>query len=55
MNIKVAIIKVKRHRAVRVTDPATGAIKFTVYPFGKAYRGKLLLQSADVNHDGART
>ena len=42
----------KRRRVVRVTDPTTGAVKFTVFPFGKGYRGKLVLATADVNGDG---
>jgi hypothetical protein len=50
--IAVAIVKFKGHKRVRVTDPATGALKFYVYPFGKAYRGSFQLQTGDVNGDG---
>ena len=51
MGILASIVKVKRRRVVRVTDPTTGAVKFTVSPFGKGYRGKLVLTTADVNGD----
>ena len=33
-------------------DPATGALKFIVFPFGKAYRGRFVISTADVNGDG---
>ena len=52
VHIKATVIKVKGHREVRVTDPATGAVKFTVFPFGKAYRGHFVITTADVNGDG---
>ena len=52
MNIRASIIKVKGHREVRVTDPATRAVKFTVFPFGKSYRGHFVITTADVNGDG---
>ncbi len=52
VQIQFAIVKVKHHRGVKVTNPATGAVKFVVYPFGKGYHGKLLLSTADVNGDG---
>jgi hypothetical protein len=52
VRIVPTFIKIKGHRAIRVTDAATGAVKFTVFPFGKAYRGQLLVSTADVNGDG---
>ncbi len=45
-------VKVKKRKEIRVTDPSTGAIKFSVYPFGKAFRGNFQMQTADVNGDG---
>jgi hypothetical protein len=50
--IEATVIKVKGHKEVRGIDPATGAVKFTVFPFGKAYRGQFVITTADVNGDG---
>jgi hypothetical protein len=50
--IKVTIVRFKGRKQVRVTDPATGAVKFVVYPFGKAYRGNFQVQTGDVDGDG---
>jgi hypothetical protein len=47
-------VRIKGHSAVRVTDPATGAVKFTIVPFGKGYRGRILVSMADVNGDGVQ-
>jgi hypothetical protein len=52
VHIKATVIKVKGHKEVRVTDAATGAVKFTVFPFGKAYHGTYLITTADVDGDG---
>ena len=52
VNIQATVVKIKGHKEVRVTDPATGALKFIVFPFGKAYRGNLQFSIRDVNGDG---
>jgi hypothetical protein len=49
VTILAAVVTVKHHRTVRVTDPATGAVKFTVYPFGKHYRGRFTIATAVVD------
>jgi hypothetical protein len=48
VRILAAVVKVKRGRAVRVRDVATGAVKFTIFPFGKQYRGPLLISTVTV-------
>src|SRR5262249_50436359 len=50
--IAAAIVKVKGHKQVRVTDAVTGAFKFSVYPFGKSFRGAFQIQLADLDGDG---
>jgi hypothetical protein len=51
--ITVQIIKQKRRRRLlEVFDAATGALRFTVYPFGKGFSGNYNVTMQDVNHDG---
>jgi hypothetical protein len=50
--IAAAIVRFKGHKQVRVTDAVTGAFKFSVYPFGKSFRGAFQIQLADVDGDG---
>ncbi len=50
--IQATIVKIKGHRAIRVTNPGTSTVRFTVYPFGKGYRGQFVISTADVNGDG---
>jgi hypothetical protein len=52
VHIEATVIKLKGHKAIRVTDPATGAVKFTVFPFGKAYHGTFVITTADLDSDG---
>lgn len=47
--IGATIIQVKHHRAIRVTDPATGLVKFSVYPFGSRYRGRFAISTVTVD------
>jgi hypothetical protein len=47
--ILAAVIKVKHRRAIRVTDPATGGVKFTVFPFSKGYHGRFTIATVTVD------
>jgi hypothetical protein len=47
--IQATIIQVKHRRAIRVINPATGAVKFTLFPFGQRYRGKFAFSTITVN------
>jgi hypothetical protein len=49
IRILAGVVKIKGHRAIRVTDPATGAIKFTIFPFGRGYRGKFAFSTITVD------
>lgn len=51
--IIVKVVKLKGgRRQIVVSDSDSGATKFSVFPFGKGYRGNFQVQSRDVNGDG---
>jgi hypothetical protein len=49
VRILATVVRVRGHRAIRVTDAVTGAVRFAVFPFGKRYRGRFVISTVTVN------
>ncbi len=51
VKITVKTIKVKRAREIEVFNAGTKVLRFSVYPFGKSYRGTFQVTERDANGD----
>jgi hypothetical protein len=52
VRITVKIVKVNGAREIEVFNAGTHVLRFSVYPFGRSYRGTFQVQERDVNGDG---
>jgi hypothetical protein len=50
--ITVRVVKVRRRLQLRVYDAATRALRFAVFPFGRAFHGRFAVVTRDVDGDG---
>jgi hypothetical protein len=50
--ITLRVVNLRGRRQLRVYDAVTGAQKFVLYPFGKAFVGNFQVETRDVNGDG---
>jgi hypothetical protein len=52
LGVVVRVAKVHGRRQLQVYDPASGALRFAIYPFGRGFPRGFTVTLADVNGDG---
>jgi hypothetical protein len=49
VQLTIRIVRVNHRRQIRVFDAATGTLRYSLFPFGKAYRGNFQVHTRDVD------